>query len=69
MDGWPSRGGIWYANGTTDTLPPASFLRHLAKIKDANIDNLPVLSLHQPLEPDLRHGKEELRREGDALPG
>eukprot|EP00969_Alexandrium_andersonii_P112638 4977706-Alexandrium_andersonii.AAC.1 len=32
------------------------FLRNLAQIKDANVDNLPVLTIHQLLEPDARQG-------------
>eukprot|EP00969_Alexandrium_andersonii_P054294 2389685-Alexandrium_andersonii.AAC.1 len=60
MDGWEAleKGGFASEWGNRYTAT-RYLLRNLAHAKNANLDNLLVLSLHQLMEPEARHSREE----------
>eukprot|EP00969_Alexandrium_andersonii_P350467 15433302-Alexandrium_andersonii.AAC.1 len=63
MDGWGAleKGSL---NFDCDNRCTAAryFLRNLAHIRSADVDDLPVLTIHQLLEPDSRQDREALLR-------
>eukprot|EP00969_Alexandrium_andersonii_P047450 2081687-Alexandrium_andersonii.AAC.1 len=54
-------GSLWSLNDDRYAATKC-FLRRFTQIRDVNVDNLPVLSFDQLLEPECRKGRENLLR-------
>eukprot|EP00969_Alexandrium_andersonii_P351623 15435858-Alexandrium_andersonii.AAC.1 len=56
MDGWEALEKGSFASEWGNRYTAARyFLRNLVHVKNSNLDNRPVLTLHQLMEPEARH--------------